>query len=60
MHVIVKELWGFGVTEYWNVSNIAYSAGTYTITYENAGTPTTATVDGSANYVFVLANDPNA
>lgn len=60
MHVIVKEIWGFGVTEYWNVSNIAYSAGTYAITYDNAGTETTATVDGSNNYVFVLANDPNA
>lgn len=60
MHVIVKEIWGFGVTEYWNVSNIAYSAGTYTIKYENTGTTLTATVDGSTNYVFVLANDPNA
>lgn len=57
MHVIVKEVWGFGVTEYWNVSNINLDGGTYTITYDNEGTETTATVDGSANYVFVLMND---
>lgn len=60
MHVIVKEIWGFGVTDYWGVTNIAYDNGTYTITYDNAGTETTATVDGSTNYVFVLMNDPNA
>lgn len=59
MHVIVKEMWGFGVTEYWNVSNINLNDGTYTITYEVAGTTTTATVAGSDYYVFVLANDPN-
>ena len=59
MHVIVKQMWGFGVTEYWNVSNINLDNGTYNITYDVAGTETTATVDGGTHYVFVLANDPN-
>lgn len=38
MTVIVKHKTTFGTVQYDDVSNIAYSAGTYTITYGNAQT----------------------
>lgn len=59
MWVLVKEIFSFNCTEYHNVSNLAFDSATntYTITYDNSGTPATTTVNGSNNYVMVLMNN---
>lgn len=51
MTVIVKNKTTFDTVQYDNVSNIAYSAGTYTITY---GSAQTASVNASDWLIAIM------
>lgn len=52
MTVIVKNKHTFTTTQYDNVSNLAYNAGTYTVTYGNAQTASFSATDWLVSIVF--------
>lgn len=52
MTVIVKNKHTFDTAQYDNVSNLAYNAGTYTVTYGNAQTASFSSTDWLVAIMF--------